>query len=226
LYRIAFASELEVEENVMEILRDAPNITPAYCAACDHVRLFLSCPDEALLERKSREIVARFGTRLLRPEHHTLPQEMVAMLRERNCTLATAESCTGGLIAAAITDIPGSSAVFRGSVIAYSDEIKRDILGVSSTVLQTYGSVSGQCVSAMVENLGVKFHAEAGIAVSGIAGPGGGTPAKPVGLVFIAAKLGQRTVIRECHFSGNRDAVRRITVAAALNELRNLLLEN
>ncbi len=225
VYRIAFASELWVEEITAGILRDTPAVSPAYCAAADHVRLFLRSNDEVALLKKATEIEMAFGARIIRPECHSLAEEMVALLRERHLQLATAESCTGGMIAAAITDIPGSSAIFRGSVIAYSDAIKHDVLGVSSTVLEAYGSVSGQCVSSMVENLCVKLHAEAGVAVSGIAGPGGGTVAKPVGLVFVAAKLGQKAVVKQYNFPGNRDAVRRSTVAAALFELRCLMLD-
>ncbi len=226
LFRIACAAEAWIEEITTKILSDAPGIAPAYCATADQVRLFLSGSDEAILDAKAEEVKKFFGNRIIRSDCQSLAEEMVAVLRERgNMQLATAESCTGGMIAAAITDIPGSSAVFRGSIIAYSDEIKRDVLGVSSTVLSAYGSVSGQCVSSMVENLCVKLHTEAGIAVSGIAGPGGGTPEKPVGLVFVAVKLGQRVVVRQFNFPGNRDAVRRSTVAAALFELRSLLLD-
>jgi len=224
LYDVAGASELEVEQKVRELLDGETRIELAYCAEYDHVRLFLSGRDVALVDAVAERVAAAFGARLLRPGCTSMPEEMVQLLRERGWFLATAESCTGGLIAASITDIAGSSEVFSGSIVSYSNRIKQEQLDVPEAILREYGAVSAECVTAMVTNLVRKFKTEAGIAVSGIAGPGGGTADKPVGLVFLAVKLGERLVVRRCLFSGNRDAVRRQTVSAAWLELRQLLL--
>ena len=224
LYYVACASELWVEEQVRKILADLPAITPAYCAEADHVKLFLSGPDPAQVEQAAVRTEAEFGHRLLRSGYSSMPEEMVAMLRERGAQLATAESCTGGMIAAAITDIAGSSEVFAGSIVAYANRIKQEQLDVSETVLRNHGAVSAECVAEMVDHLCDKFKTEAGIAVSGIAGPGGGSGEKPVGLVFVAVRWQEQRIVRKFHFSGNRTAVRQQTVAAAWFELRQLLL--
>jgi nicotinamide-nucleotide amidase len=143
-------------------------------------------------------------------------------LRSKELILTTAESCTGGMVAAAVTDLTGSSDVFERGFVTYSNTAKQEMLGVSPNIINTYGAVSAQCADAMV--LGALENAPADIAVSvtGIAGPGGGSPDKPVGLVYIGACVrGKEPVIEECFFKGSRDDIRRQTVEKALG----LLLE-
>jgi PncC family amidohydrolase len=141
------------------------------------------------------------------------------ILLARRWTVAVAESCTGGLIGAAITANAGASAYFHGGVIAYDNRIKTAVLGVPDCVLQEHGAVSGECVEAMAQGVCRLMRADCAIAVSGIAGPAGGTPEKPVGLVYIGVSVGGRTVSARHLFDGDRNAVR---LAAADRALRML----
>lgn len=137
-------------------------------------------------------------------------------------TLVAAESCTGGMISAAMTDLPGSSKVFERGFVTYSNQSKQDLLGVPSDILINKGAVSAQCAKAMV--LGALDNSAANIAVSvtGIAGPGGGSEQKPIGLVYIGVCLkGSEPVVHECHFSGSRHDIRTSTC----NKVFALLIE-
>lgn len=119
-----------------------------------------------------------------------LAAELVAMLQARGRSLATAESCTGGAISQAVTSVAGCSSVMRGAVVAYHNDVKEKVLGVSGEVLATYGAVSEETVVQMVSGVSALMGADCAVATSGIAGPGGGTPEKPVGTVWLAAKVG------------------------------------
>ena len=142
---------------------------------------------------------------------------LLAALQARGLTLATAESCTGGLIAAALTAIPGSSAVVTRGFVTYSNEAKRDMLGVPWGVLEGYGAVSESVARRMAEGALRASGADVAVSCTGIAGPGGATPGKPVGLVYIgAARQGGDTRVERWVFPGDRTAVRAATVARAL----------
>jgi len=142
--------------------------------------------------------------------------------RTRN-TLAVAESCTGGMLSARLTDISGSSDYFLGGVVSYSNPVKQTVLGVSAELLKRHGAVSGPAAGAMAEGVRRHMGATVGLAITGIAGPGGAVPGKPVGLVFIGISGKGRTRVMEYHFSGSRDAIRQRSVIAALDVLRNRL---
>lgn len=153
-----------------------------------------------------------------------LPQAVAEACLSAGLTLATAESCTGGLIAAGLVSVPGVSSIFPGGIVSYANEIKRDVLGVDGKVLETFGAVSKETALEMVTAARKCFGATAAIATTGIAGPDGGTPEKPVGLVYIAtAAAGRRTRIARHLFSGDRAAVRRQATAAALWQFLRLL---
>jgi nicotinamide-nucleotide amidase len=144
-------------------------------------------------------------------------RDLLALLEARGLTLATAESCTGGLIAAALTAIPGSSAVVTRGFVTYSNEAKRDMLGVPWGVLEGYGAVSESTARRMAEGALRESGADLAVSCTGIAGPGGATPGKPVGLVFIgAARKGGETQVLRRVFPGDRTAVRAATVEQAL----------
>ncbi|MDR0306264.1 MAG: CinA family protein [Chitinispirillales bacterium] len=145
------------------------------------------------------------------------------LLKRKNLTLAVAESCTGGLVGAAVTSVDGSSAYFRGGVIAYDNNIKRDILGVSSADLEKYGAVSDPVVKEMAYGVANFFNCDCGVSVSGVAGPHGGTKDKPVGLVFIGAFFRGRTYARSFLFIGNRREIRSQSVMAALDFLIGII---
>ena len=147
-----------------------------------------------------------------------------ALLRERQLTMATAESCTGGSIAGLMTSVPGSSDYFLGGVVSYCNEVKHRVLGVSTEDLQTYGAVSRPVVEQMVRGAMRVIGADCAVATSGVAGPGGGTPAKPVGTVWMAAACGERLIAQCCHFGPrSRQANIQASVEAALGLLEDLL---
>jgi len=137
-------------------------------------------------------------------------------LRRAGLTIAVAESCTGGLLGSLITDQPGSSAYFLGGVIAYSDEVKRAQLGVAPALLESVGAVSKEVAEAMAEGARSSFNAKLAVSVTGIAGPDGGGPAKPVGLTFIGVASARGTTAREYRFKGDRWANRRQAAAQAM----------
>lgn len=156
----------------------------------------------------------------------TLAGEVATEVQQRRLTLVTAESCTGGWIAKTLTDLPGSSAWFDAGVVTYSYEAKEALLGVNPRTLEHSGAVSEETVLEMVSGALARFGAGVAVAVTGIAGPSGGTPDKPVGTVWIGWKRrGGYGHARQFHFPGDREAVRRQTVAAALTGLRKTLTE-
>lgn len=155
---------------------------------------------------------------------YALGTEVAGLLVRRGIMLATAESCTGGWIAKTLTDIPGSSAWFDCGVAAYSYEAKQALLGVRPQTLEHAGAVSEETAVEMVSGALARFGAGLAVAVTGIAGPDGGTPEKPVGTVWCAWKRrGGYAKAELFHFAGDREAVRRHTVAAALRGVRRIL---
>ena len=150
---------------------------------------------------------------------------VLAELERRQAKLAVAESCTGGLLGGRLTAVPGSSRVFLGGVVAYADEVKLGLLGVSADVLAEHGAVSEPVVRQMAAGVARAFGAEAALAVSGVAGPDGGTAEKPVGTVWVAALADGRVKVFNYAFPGERDAVRRRAAQAALDAMRRVLGE-
>lgn len=151
---------------------------------------------------------------------HSLVEELSLLLSEKNLRLVTAESCTGGMIAAAMTDRSGSSSVFERGYVTYSNEAKIEELGVKSETIETYGAVSEQTAAEMVQGALKHSHADVALSVTGIAGPNGGTEEKPVGLVYIGVAFQNRppAVIKN-NFDGDRTSIRQATVEKALELL-------
>lgn len=147
--------------------------------------------------------------------------ELISRLRERKRTLCTAESCTGGGIGAALTSVPGSSEVFLGGIISYTNGVKNRILGVPGELLDTLGAVSAPVAEAMALGARRAIGADLAISVTGLAGPGGDEYGNPVGTVFLGFSDGRRTLSREYHFPGDREQVR----TAAVREALALVLE-
>ena len=145
------------------------------------------------------------------------------LLLKKQLRLVTAESCTGGLIAAACTDLAGSSAWFERGFVTYSNAAKTELLGVPERVLRRAGAVCGPVAQAMAEGALAHSHAQVAVAVTGVAGPTGGSPAKPVGTVWFGFALPGRVLTEKCHFDGDRAAVRQATVRHALARLVELL---
>jgi PncC family amidohydrolase len=152
-----------------------------------------------------------------------LAKRLGTILKKKRLTIGVAESCTGGLIGAALTEIPGSSAWFMGGVIAYDNRIKRALLNVPAATLARHGAVSEKTVAAMARGARKLLNVNCAIAVSGVAGPGGGTKEKPVGLVYIGIAIDDMLFPFECNFSGTRTTIREKTVETALKLIIALL---
>lgn len=148
-----------------------------------------------------------------------LEEQVVEELRKRNLKITTAESCTGGLIAATLVNVPGASYVLEEGYITYADGAKKKILGVKEEALRQYGAVSRQVAEQMAQGAARTSGAKAALSATGIAGPEGGTPEKPVGLVYIGCYFQGKTYVKENHFQGDRMEVRRQTVQTAFRFL-------
>ncbi len=220
------AAEIEEWENSLP-----SNIKLAYLPQPGIVRLRLTGegPGEILLHRQvdaeMSKLVALIPEYYFGYDEDTLEMIVGKLLAENHATLATAESCTGGTIAQMITGIPGSSAYFKGSVVAYSNEIKEHILGVSAENLEKFGAVSKQVVTEMAVSLQAKFRVDYAIATSGIAGPDGGTPGKPVGTTLIAIASPGEVFAMQFLFGDSRERNIRRTALQALNMLRKKLID-
>ena len=181
--------------------------------------------DPQALGLAKQRLAKEFGHYLLPDECLSTAHYLGLLLKERHLMMATAESCTGGGIAAAMTDTAGSSEWIDGGVVTYANEWKMNVLGVREETLQRHGAVSEATVHQMLDGLQLRFDVQAGVAVSGIAGPGGGTPDKPVGTVVIGAYAPHWRCVKTFHFNGMRDTVRQRTANAAINLLITGLLE-
>jgi nicotinamide-nucleotide amidase len=176
---------------------------------------------EALVEA----LVTRFADDLFVEDDRPVAELVLDLCRERGWTLATAESCTGGLVGARLTDVPGSSDVYMGGVVAYADAAKEALLGVPHAVLEEHGAVSAEVAVAMADGARSELGADVGVSVTGIAGPDGGTEEKPVGLVFLSVRTPTDGTTERFVLAGDREAVRARATAWALHTLRRLLAQ-
>jgi nicotinamide-nucleotide amidase len=179
---------------------------------------------EALLDRLSQQIEERLGNAVFSFTGETMEQVVALKLTVGDYTLAVAESCTGGLIAQRLTDVPGSSKYFIEGVVAYSNDAKMRTLGVEPMLLMEHGAVSAPVAEAMAEGVRKRAGTDFGLSVTGIAGPDGGTPEKPVGLVYIALASEAATEHRKLNLPGDRNLIRWRASQAALDLLRRRLL--
>ncbi len=205
--------------------------TLAYLPKTSGIRLRISA--RALSEAKANAIIARVEKRILSKvnkyiygkNNDVLEEVIVSLLKRKKRSVSIAESCTGGMLSMRITNVAGSSEVYPGSIISYADEIKVEELNVLSSVLKKYGAVSEECAKAMAEGTLKKFGTTYAIAISGTAGPDGGTKEKPVGTVWIAlAEWGKPTIAQLYHFGIGRSIVRERSCDAALELLREQLI--
>jgi nicotinamide-nucleotide amidase len=222
--------ESAMEERVQDLLASTnPTIGTLAHVGESHLRLTAKAPSEAealaLIEPLEREIRARLGAHVYGVDETTLEQAVVELLRARGRTVAVAESCTGGLLGGRITNVAGSSDVFLGGVISYSNRVKEEILGVPGDLLAAHGAVSAPVAEAMARGARDRFHAEIGVAITGVAGPGGGTVEKPVGLVFVGLATGESVRSQRYDLAGTRADVRARAVLLALDGIRRALLD-
>jgi len=224
--------ESYLAEKIADIENDLPSyIKLAYLPKLGQVRLRLSGygKDKALLkndvESFARRIVERVGRSIVAEEDIAIEKAILNYMAEKELTLSTAESCTGGYIAHLITQHAGSSKVFFGGAVSYSYELKESILGVKNETLWQYGAVSQETVTEMVQGALLNFKSDYAVAVTGIAGPDGGTPEKPVGTVWIGVANTEKTITKKFQFGNKRIQNIERTAIAALNMLHLLLEE-
>jgi nicotinamide-nucleotide amidase len=214
------------ESHVADIHRsaggDPSGVETSICARSFEIEIDIRADPghEQAGEAFAVEMRAELGEHVFSTDERPLAEIVLDLLRSRGWTGATAESCTGGMVAAALTAIAGSSDAFTGGVVAYSNELKHDLLSVPESVLDEHGAVSAEVAAAMASGARARLGADAAVAVTGIAGPGGGTEEKPVGLVYlhVSSPAGEDT--RRMDIPGSREAVRARAATAALQLLR------
>jgi nicotinamide-nucleotide amidase len=222
------ASESAVAHALAEAGGDGDGVEATICARDFeiHVDLVVDPGADERADELERRLVAPLEQWLFARDERPVQELVLAAARERGLRLATAESCTGGLVAARLTSISGSSDVFVGGVVAYSNDAKERELDVPHALLDVHGAVSAEVAAAMAQGARARLDADVAIAVTGIAGPGGGTPEKPVGLVFLHASSADGELARRFEFPGDRDAVRTRATVVALHLVRGLVTKS
>ena len=229
--RVFGMGESAVEDKLSSMIKNMQNPTVAPYAKENEC--FLRVTAKAENAQKAREmtdpvvdeICGILGDVVYGVDVESLESLVVSELTERGLTLSTAESCTGGLLSKRITDIPGSSACFRGGVCAYSNEIKADVLGIDKKLIEEKDAVSPEVASEMASSVRRLFRTDIGIGITGIAGPGGGSDEKPVGLVYIAIDTKSGTEVRRQIWGNARDRVRGMAASNALDMIRRHIKE-
>ena len=227
--RTTGVAESALAERVGAIEEQIAPLTLAYLPSVDGVDLRVTAWSLPVFEAERRlgeavgQLLQRAGEDCYGPDGTDLAAVVLGRLRTRHARLAVAESCTGGMLGERITAIAGASDVFVGGIVAYGDEVKTADLSVPVELLAAHGAVSEEVVLAMVHGAQLRFAVEAAVAITGIAGPTGGTPEKPVGSVWLAARFGSATRSLQRVFPGDRGEIRARAAQAALDLLRRLL---
>ncbi len=230
MLRVFGIGESMMEDKILDLIeaQSNPTIAPYVGDGDVVVRVTASArtrPEaEALLDPCVLAIGERLGDFIYTTDGTPMEEVVGHLLMMRNLKISVAESCTGGLIAAKLVNVSGISAVFERSYVVYADSAKKGELGVSATTLERYGAVSPETALEMAEGLQKKTGCDVAVAVTGIAGPEGGTPGKPVGLVYVAVKMQSGVVCREFRMNGNRERIRTVTALHALDMVRRTLL--
>ena len=214
-------------EEVLADLMSLPNLSMALLAkrAEMHIRLVARSSKkteeaEEVLKRAEEEIRRRLGNKVFGRDQETMIGIVGQLLKNEQLTIATAESCTGGLLGAALTQEPGSSGFYLGGVVSYSNSLKQGLLGVSEENLLKYGAVSEEVAKEMAAGIRLKVGSDLAISTTGIAGPDGGSDQKPVGLVYVGLATPEGVQVEKIQLYGERESVRQLTVQAALNRVR------
>ncbi len=233
IFKIYGRSETEVKETLGDLLKKKDNMTVSTRRRGKEVHVLAEIAEadeeaaKAALKPLTKEIKKALGTMVYSTkENETMEEAVVRLLVKHDMTVTTAESCTGGMIAAKIVNVPGASDVFNEGYITYSNKAKRKLLDVSKKTLKEYGAVSEQTASEMAFGGTNAADSDACIAVTGIAGPDGGTPEKPVGLVYIGCCVKDEVTVKECHFRGTRLEIREQSANTALDLLRVCILDH
>ncbi|MBY0757676.1 MULTISPECIES: competence/damage-inducible protein A [Sellimonas] len=231
MVKVCSIGESRAETMVADLMdaQSNPTLAPYAKTGEVHFRVTAKAKDEKTAQELMRplvdELLRRFGDHVYTTkEEVTLEQAVVQLLKEKKMTVTTAESCTGGLLSGRIINVPGASEVLNEAHVTYSNEAKEKILGVPHGILKAHGAVSRETAEAMARGACQATGADASIAVTGIAGPDGGTEEKPVGLVYIGCCVRGNTVVEKYQFTGNREKNREYAVARGLILLREALL--
>lgn len=232
MVKICGFGESKVEEMILDLIDKQTNPTLATYAKQGEVHLRVTAraatEEEAkkLLKPMVKEIKKRFGEAVYTTdEKETLTDVVVKLLKKHELTVTTAESCTGGLLAGTLVGVPGVSEVFREGLVTYSNKAKRKLLDVSKSTLKKYGAVSAQTAKEMAKGGVFATDADICVAITGLAGPDGATPEKPIGLVYIACYMNDKVHVEEFRFKGDRQKIRERSVVQALDVLRRSILE-
>ena len=230
--KICGVGESKAETMIRDLIDAQTNPTLATYAKTGevHIRVTAKAENEVsaynLIAPVVKELEKRFGKTVYSTEEDvTLEQAVVGLLSSRDLTVTCAESCTGGLLSGRLINVPGVSDVYKAGFVTYSNKAKYKLIGVKRSTLRKYGAVSLQTAREMALGAAKTAHADVAVAVTGIAGPDGGTQEKPVGLVYIACSVKGRVFVKKYQFSGNRSKVRESTVAAALTLMRRCIME-
>lgn len=230
--KICGVGESRAETMVADLIREQSNPTLATYAKTGevHLRVTARAEDEKsarkLVKPVVKELKGRFGNHVYTTEDDvTLEKAVVDLLLANKLTVSTVESCTGGLVAARLINVPGVSEVFKSGYITYSNKAKRRLLGIKKNLLSKYGAVSEEVAKEMAKGAAAVSRADVVVSVTGIAGPDGGSEEKPVGLVYIGCNVCGRYTVRKCLFSGNRAKIRENTVSSALSLMRECILQ-
>lgn len=233
MVKICGVGESQVEDRLLDLIDKQINPTIATYAKTGevHVRVTASAPTkeiaDKLIKPVVKEIKKRMGTAVYSTrEEETLEMAVVRLLKKHELTVATAESCTGGLVAGRIVNVPGSSEVFREGFVTYSNKAKRRHLDVSKSTIKKYGAVSKETAREMAVGGAFATDSDLCVAITGLAGPDGGTEEKPVGLVYMACCMGDKVTVEKYQFKGNRNKIREQSVVKALDLVRRTVLES
>jgi nicotinamide-nucleotide amidase len=230
ILRIAGMGESDVEQVIAPVYKAFSNPRTTILGGASEVELQLVAQGASEQEAEERIEALAAGLRAALPgrihceDGSELHEVVAALLAERRLKVAVAESCTGGMLAARLTAVPGSSAFFERGCVVYSNQSKVDLLGVDPALIESHGAVSEEVARAMAAGVRARAGADLAVAITGIAGPGGGTPDKPVGLVFIALAGAAGDRVRRLYLLGDRDRVRRQSCVIALEMIRRGLL--
>jgi nicotinamide-nucleotide amidase len=229
ILRICNMGESMVEQKVMDLMQDDnPTVAPYAKTGEVHLRVAARADDaetaDRMVQERVDEIVLRLGDHVYAFDDEAIEAAVVRLCRERGMTIATAESCTGGLLSTRLTEVAGSSAVFLGGAVTYSNEAKSDLVAVPNELIASVGAVSDEVAEAMARGVRERFGATFGVGITGIAGPGGGTVDKPVGLVYIAVATPDSVRVERTIFAGERSHVRQRSAMLALVMLRDAAL--
>lgn len=222
--KIAGLSESAVEERLKPYYDARPGEPLTILASSGQIELHLLQPSMAEIETREKELLSIFAERVFGFDDDSLESVVGLMLRDRRETLATAESCTGGLLGSRITDVPGSSAYYMGGLISYTGAAKIDLAGVDAQLIRAHGEVSEEVAVALARGVRGRFGTTYGVGITGIAGPGGGSEAKPVGTVHIAVADENRHEHRKMFWQGPRTIVKWFSTQFALDLLRLFII--